>query len=164
VNTHFRKLASLAVRLIAAGIFLYAGWQKITVPEQFADNIAAYQILPLSIINPMALAFPPLEIMVGFLLLVGWRRRLAAFSALILISIFTVALASAIARGLVIDCGCFGASAPSKSHLSFALIRDLAMCAGLLYLYVSEIGSTSKIVTPSTPTQVAPSGSEEPGI
>jgi uncharacterized membrane protein YphA (DoxX/SURF4 family) len=133
-------MLSLILRLIAAGVFLYAGWQKLKVPQDFADNIAAYQLLPSQLINLTALALPPLELIIGFLLLIGWQRRVAAFAALILMGIFAAALGSAIMRGLTIDCGCFGAGVPTKNGLWLALLRDLIMWAGLLYVYMREIG------------------------
>jgi uncharacterized membrane protein YphA (DoxX/SURF4 family) len=131
----------LIVRLIAAGVFLYAGWQKLWAPQEFADGIAAYRILPPQLINVFALTLPPLELITGSLLLIGFQRRLAAFSALLMIAIFTMALASAIARGLTIDCGCFGAAPSTKYGLMFALLRDLVMGVALLILYLREIGA-----------------------
>jgi uncharacterized membrane protein YphA (DoxX/SURF4 family) len=132
-------ITSLILRLIAAGVFLYAGWQKLGAPQEFADSIAAYQLLPAQLIDLLALALPPLELIVGCLLLIGWQRRVAAFSALILTGIFAVAISSAIARGLTIDCGCFGAGTPSKGDLWLALLRDLCLGAALLVVYIREI-------------------------
>ena len=45
-----------------AGIFIYAGIDKIRDPLQFADSIAAFAILPAVFINLLALGLPPFEI------------------------------------------------------------------------------------------------------
>jgi len=134
----------LLIRLIVAGVFLYAGWQKVWVPQEFADSIAAYQLLPVQLINPVALTLPPFELVVGFLLLAGWQQRVAAFSALILTGVFLVALASALSRGLKIDCGCFGAGLSAKDDLWLALARDLVLGAALVFFYFCKIGQAGK--------------------
>ena len=131
--------ASLVCRLIAAAVFLYAGWLKLRTPAQFADNIAAYQLLPAQLINLCALSLPPLELIVGILLLTGWQRRAALFAALVMTSVFMAVLGSAIARGLTIDCGCFGSEHSTKLGLWWALIRDVLLAAVLLFAYCREL-------------------------
>jgi uncharacterized membrane protein YphA (DoxX/SURF4 family) len=129
----------MVVRLIAGGVFLYAGWQKFADPNQFADSIAAYQLLPQQLIDLCALSVPPLELIIGFLLLVGWQRRVAVLSASILTGVFIAAIISAIARGLTINCGCFGAGTSAKSILALELSRDLVMEAALLWEYIRQL-------------------------
>ena len=46
--------------------------------------------------------------------------------------------ASALARGLVIDCGCFGASIPSRARTRLDLGRDLLLVAGAATVYGSS--------------------------
>lgn len=48
-----------------------------------------------------------------------------------------VALGSAIARGIVIDCGCFGSEEPSVGAAWRALLRDIPVLAAALWLYFS---------------------------
>jgi uncharacterized membrane protein YphA (DoxX/SURF4 family) len=144
MKAEIRRNILLLLRLIVAGVFLYAGWQKFWVPQEFADSIAAYQILPAQLINPVALALPPLELIIGCLLLIGCQKRIAAFSALILTGAFMVALTSAIARGLKIECGCFGAGGPVKGDLWPAVLRDIVLGTALVFLYFCEIGTTGK--------------------
>jgi hypothetical protein len=49
--------------------------------------------------------------------------------------IFCAAIASALARGLVIDCGCFGASIPSRERMWLDLGRDLLLVAAAATVY-----------------------------
>jgi len=133
-----RKYARAGIRTILGGIFLYAGSISIRTPEEFADSIAGYQLLPMPTINLLALTLPPLEILVGILLIAGLFRRVTTFSALLLTLVFIVALASAIARGLTIDCGCFGHEAPSRLRMWLALGRDVVFAMLLIRLYRGE--------------------------
>ena len=131
--------AALVLRLVICGVFIYAGWEKLGAPGQFADSIAAYRLLPLNWVNPMALALPPLELITGCLLLAGWQLRAATFSALILSGLFAIALGSALWRGLAIDCGCFGAETVPGGNLRIALLRDLLLVAASLFIYAREL-------------------------
>jgi hypothetical protein len=49
---------ALAARLYLAAIFLFACWHKILQPAAFALDIATYQILPLGLVNPLAIVCP----------------------------------------------------------------------------------------------------------
>jgi len=124
----------VVLRLILAGVFVYAGVLKARSPEAFADGIAAFRILPVPFINLFALGLPVLEVLTGLLLATGYRLRIGAFSSLILSALFAIALLSAGLRGLNIDCGCFGAAAWSRS-LGIALGRDIALAAMALIVY-----------------------------
>lgn len=127
-----------ATRIILGAIFVYAGSISIGTPEQFADSVAGYQLLPASLINLFALAIPPFEILTGALLIFGWPRRIALFSAVMLTIVFIIALSWAIARGLTIDCGCFGHGKPSRSGMWISLGRDVVMVIFLALLYRRE--------------------------
>jgi uncharacterized membrane protein YphA (DoxX/SURF4 family) len=130
-----RRWLALAVRLVVGGTFVYAGAIKISDPLQLADSIAGFQVLPDAMVNPLALGLPPFEIATGMLLILGWMGRAAALGITTVTGVFLVAIVSALARGLTIDCGCFGAEAPSRSRMWLDLGRDLALFAGALLAY-----------------------------
>lgn len=67
-----RRRLELAVRLAMGGAFVYAGAIKVGDPQQFADNVASFQLLPNAIVNPFALALPVFEILTGLLLIAGF--------------------------------------------------------------------------------------------
>ena len=131
----------LAIRLILGGIFLYAGFVKIQAPLAFADSIASFRLLPDSIINLFALGLPPIEIIVGAMLLIGWRIRLASFAVLILSFMFALALGQALLRGLDVDCGCFGSGKPSLEKSLFSLARDLLLIGAGALVYARSYAS-----------------------
>ncbi len=125
----------IAIRLIVGGLFVYAGALKIGEPLQFGDNIASFQILPNALVNSLALGLPVFEILTGLLLMVAWLRRPAALAILIVCGIFLVAVVSALARGLTIDCGCFGTGTPTRVRMWMDFGRDLALFLAVLFTY-----------------------------
>jgi len=126
------------LRVSLGVVFLYAGSISIRSPQEFADTIANYRLLPSIAIAPLALTLPPLEMLVGLFLVIGRPPRMATFSALMLTVVFIIALSSALARGLVIDCGCFGHGTPSRSGMWFSLGRDVLVAGALAALYRDE--------------------------
>lgn len=130
-----KRWVDLALRFILAAVFAYAGWIKLTDPLQFADAIASYEILPRALIVPLALGLPVFEILTSLLLLLGLQRQSAALGMTIVAAIFGIALFSALIRGLTIDCGCFGASTPSRFKMWLDLGRDILLFFGAAFAY-----------------------------
>jgi putative oxidoreductase len=133
----------VAVSLAMAGIFIYAGIDKMRDPLDFADSIAAFGILPAAFISVMALALPPFEIACGLLMLGPWTRRIGALAITLLSAMFFTALASALLRGLTLDCGCFGTGAPSRPRMWLELVLDMALFAGALFIYLRSTARLS---------------------
>ena len=100
----------LACRAIVAAVLLVAGVPKLMDPVSFAEAIDNYRILPRTLVAPLALLVPPVEIVTALALLTGIAKRGAALISLILLGVFAVAIAQAVIRGIDIDCGCFGAA------------------------------------------------------
>ncbi len=133
-----------AIRFVVGGLFIYAGSLKMLDPVAFADSIATYQLVPGFLINLVAILLPPLEIVAGLMLIIGYQLRLAAFSLGVLCLVFLVALSQGVARGLEIDCGCFGAGAPSAYAAWWAIGRDLLFLAGIGWIYFLAIRPSSQ--------------------
>jgi uncharacterized membrane protein YphA (DoxX/SURF4 family) len=95
-------------RLGLAAVWLISGAVKASDLNQTYIAVQAYDLLPTDVVSVVAGAIPFLEFALGVLLLIGLGTRLtAAVSALVLVA-FIVAVAQSWARGLTIDCGCFG--------------------------------------------------------
>jgi uncharacterized membrane protein YphA (DoxX/SURF4 family) len=127
---------TLAVRLFLGTIFLVSGAEKLANLETFGHAIANYQMLPDSLTNLVAVLFVWTEITIAILLISGAAIRGSGFVAGGLLSIFLIAILSAMARGLEIDCGCFAPGAgvqPEKVGWP-KVFEDLAMLAGAFYL------------------------------
>jgi uncharacterized membrane protein YphA (DoxX/SURF4 family) len=123
--------AVVALRVALGAIFVYAGYVKLRDPWQlFAASIASYEIVPISMAEVLAKAFPWFEVAVGVALLIGWRLLPPASVCLTLMLVFfNVMLWRAFLTGKEIDCGCFG---PGEALTWKTLVRDGSMLAGAL--------------------------------
>ena len=116
----------MAIRLAAAGIWLVAGAGKLPELETFRTQVERYDVLPHALVAPFAFGLPFVEIAIGLYLAVGLFVRWSAAVGTVLMAVFVAAIAQAWARGLVIDCGCFGALAQERVGIR-TLLRDLAL-------------------------------------
>jgi uncharacterized membrane protein YphA (DoxX/SURF4 family) len=108
LNPRIVPAAVLVVRGVLGAIFVVAGASKVGHAAEFAQQIAAFRLLPQAVIAPMALLLPFLEILLGGYLVIGLFTRIAAWSAALLLLVFDAAIASAVVRGMTLNCGCFG--------------------------------------------------------
>jgi putative oxidoreductase len=99
--------ASLAILSVA---FTYAGGLKIANPRAFQDAILDYQVVGVAPAAALAWWLPWFEVVCALCL--WWPRfRRAGLAGISLMVVgFLAILMSAVARGLSISCGCFGAS------------------------------------------------------
>jgi uncharacterized membrane protein YphA (DoxX/SURF4 family) len=128
---------SLAGRLLVGGVFVVAGALKIPDPAAAVRAVRAYQLLPEGLVAPVAFGLPALEIAIGLALVVGLFVRTAAIASAVLLIVFIAAVASAWARGLQIDCGCFGGGgqvAAGETAYPTELLRDGALLVVALLL------------------------------
>jgi uncharacterized membrane protein YphA (DoxX/SURF4 family) len=116
----------LAVRLGAAGIWLAAGAAKVGELATFKTQVAAYDLLPNGLVGPFAYVLPFVELLVGIYLAVGLLIRPAAILGCVLMVMFVVALSQAWARGLVLNCGCFGTLSLERVG-GVTVARDVAL-------------------------------------
>ena len=79
-------------------------------------------------------ALPIIELLVGGCLVLGLVTRVVAVISAALLAAFVIGIASAWARGLSIECGCFGGEAGPAENASAAYPWDIARDVGLLLL------------------------------
>ena len=104
-----KRVVLLVFRLAVGGLFIYAGIVKAVTPLDFAQNIRNYGLVGQSLSFLAAIVLPWLEIFAGLLLAAGIWRRAAALLISAMLAFFIVLTLVTIARGLDVDCGCFGA-------------------------------------------------------
>jgi uncharacterized membrane protein YphA (DoxX/SURF4 family) len=135
---------ALAVRLYLGSLFLLACWHKILEPHSFAVDIATYQMLPLALVNPLAIVLPWVELVTGVLLVLGLRTRAASLLAAAMLAMFTVAISVAVARGLDLSCGCFASQGVAEDPISWrTIVRDgiwLLLACYVLYFDHRPLG------------------------
>lgn len=132
-------LVGLAARLVLAGVFLVSGLLKAADPAQTRTAVRAYQLLSDGIAEVVAAVLPYLEIATGVLLLVGLATRLAGVLSALLMIAFLIGVGSAAARGLTIDCGCFGGGgevAAGQTSYTAEILRDAGLLVLSIYLVV----------------------------
>jgi putative oxidoreductase len=137
--------ATLASRIILGGVFLVAGATKIPYPGALAVAIRSYELpLPEWFVSLSAHALPYLEVLLGLYLLAGLFTKISAWATNGLMLLFLFALIQGAARGLQIDCGCFGSSADTEgSNLWLAAARDVGLLALGLHLALAPLGRFS---------------------
>jgi uncharacterized membrane protein YphA (DoxX/SURF4 family) len=114
--------------------FIYAGVLKVADPVKFAKDISNFHILPWAIGTRVAFYLPWLEIVCGVALIAGWLRRGAIGILTVLTVIFIVATISAKARGIDLDCGCFG-SATKNLTFGWHMVILVALLGALAALW-----------------------------
>ena len=124
-------------RLILGGVLFAAGYLKVGSPDKSQMAVRAYELLPISLANFLGLVLPFFEIAIGLLLILGAGTRIAAALGGFTMFIFIIAIGQAWARGLNIDCGCFGGGgsvAPGQTRYLQEILRDAGLVALALFL------------------------------
>ncbi len=127
------------VRLGLAAVWLISGWIKVRDLNQTYIAVQAYDVLPNPVVSVVAAAMPFLELALGVLLLVGLGTRLTAVLSGLVLLAFIAAVAQSWARGLTIDCGCFGGGGtvgPGETKYPQELARDIGFLALAVWLTV----------------------------
>ena len=128
-------------RLILGGVLLVAGGLKVTDPYASATSVRAYQVLPVPIANFLGFVLPFIEVGLGIFLIIGiWVKFVSVLGAALML-VFVVAIGQAWARGISLDCGCFGkgglrdtAELPVFTYTT-EILRDIALAILGGYLY-----------------------------
>jgi uncharacterized membrane protein YphA (DoxX/SURF4 family) len=120
-----RPFLGLAIRVTAGLVWLVAGAAKIADLEHFRVQVEAYRLVPDGFEAAFAYALPFLEVGIGLYLIVGLFVRSTAALSCVLMALFVVAMVQARLRGLVLDCGCFGALA--RQPIGWTIARDVVL-------------------------------------
>ncbi|MDN4160409.1 MauE/DoxX family redox-associated membrane protein [Nocardioides abyssi] len=133
----------LVARAVTGGVWLVAGALKLPDPYESVRAVRAYDLLPEAVVPTVGHLLPVLEVVVGLALLLGLLTRGAAAVSALLFLAFVVGIASAWARGLEIDCGCFGGGGfeeGASAQYPWEIARDLALL--LLSLLLVRLRAT----------------------
>jgi uncharacterized membrane protein YphA (DoxX/SURF4 family) len=138
-------------RLVLGGIFVYAGFSKLLLPNthlwpvfvlkfslsmnmsSFAQQIESYKMISPAASEVVAHTLPFVEIVLGLLLLIGWRLRIWATAISAIMVGFLVVVTRAYLLHMDINCGCFGT--PEKLT-GMTVVRDGAFAALALLMTI----------------------------
>ena len=123
----------LLARLVTGGVWIAAGLAKLPDPAASVRAVRAYQLLPEGIVPAVGHLLPVVEIAVGVALVIGLLTRGVAVVSFLMFVAFVIGIASVWARGLSIECGCFGGGGYAKGASS-AYPWEIARDAGLALL------------------------------
>jgi uncharacterized membrane protein YphA (DoxX/SURF4 family) len=130
-----REWLGLLLRVVVGVVWIVAGALKLPDPAQSVAAVRAYQLLPGTWATPVGQLLPVIEVVIGLMLVVGLLTRGAAVLSSVLFVAFIVGIASVWARGITIDCGCFGgggADPDAASQYPWEIARDVALLAASL--------------------------------
>lgn len=127
------RAASLAVGIV----LLTAGASHLGNPYYFITRVLAYDLVGARLAFFLALLLPSLELVLGICLICRVAPLSAQSTAALLIAIFVIAQSVALARGLKIDCGCFGPATPQQIS-GTTILRTGALAAAALVAALSE--------------------------
>ena len=150
----FEKLQpwiGLLSRLTLGGVLFVAGYLKVDKLEVSQMAVRSYELLPIPIANFLGQTLPFFEVVIGLLLILGAATRAVAALGGFTMFIFIIAIAQAWARGLNIDCGCFGGGgtvAPGQTRYLQEILRDAGLVALALFLVRYPITKFSIDKTP----------------
>jgi uncharacterized membrane protein YphA (DoxX/SURF4 family) len=141
---NFRRAFILLGRFILGGIFVYAGFSKLLLPNAnlwpmfvlrfsismnislFAQQVESYKMISPEASQVVAHTLPFVEIVLGLLLLIGWRLRIWAAAITAIMLGFLAVVTRAYLLHMDINCGCFGT--PEKLT-GMTVVRDATLVA-----------------------------------
>lgn len=127
---NYRRLVIWLGRLFLGGIFIYAGFSKIALPNKFywplpmlkfsisanlsnfGFQVASYKMLSSAGVDFVSHVLPFAEVALGLLLLIGWRLRIWATLVSLFMLMFLTVVTRAYLLHMDINCGCFATPEP----------------------------------------------------
>ncbi|MBM1106283.1 DoxX family membrane protein [Aurantibacter crassamenti] len=130
-------------RIIVGVLFIISGFIKLNDPVGFSFKLEEYfsqGVLNLPILMDYALVISLLvvivEVLLGVMLLIGYRAKLTVWSLLLMIIFFTFLTFYSAYFNKVTDCGCFGDAIKLTPWESFT--KDIILLVLILILFVGK--------------------------
>lgn len=124
--------AGLVLRLLLAAVWIWAAVSKLGDPSAFVRAVRAYDLVPDWLAKGIGYGLPFLEISLGVFLAIGLGTRLVSIVSGLLFVAFLIGIVQASARGLTIECGCFGGGGSVQDGQSTTYTLDILRDIGLL--------------------------------
>ena len=122
----------MSSRWIIAAIFLISAVMKMISFKDTTVAVLGYEIVGISLASYVAIGLIAMEIFMALWGISGWRKQLFHQITITIFVVFIMLIISAWARGLEINCGCFGSSeVPENPVLGYIkdIIRDCIFIA-----------------------------------
>jgi len=109
------RIFSWGLYALVGAFFGVAAQVKLVDPEAFLSSLLTYEIFPFKTAAVLALFAPVLEVLVALCLVTGVFREGARFLTVAMLLVFIALVVQGMARGLEMDCGCFGSNTLSTT-------------------------------------------------
>ncbi|GAB3717122.1 MauE/DoxX family redox-associated membrane protein [Nocardiopsis nanhaiensis] len=122
---------TLACRVGLAAVLITAAVTKFP-PALSVQAVEAYDLFSPEFAQLIGYTLPLFELALALLLIIGLASRYVGAASTLLMIVFIAGIVSAMARGLNIDCGCFGAGGqvePGETTYGISIARDIAFGA-----------------------------------
>lgn len=126
----------LMARLILGGTFIYASFDKLAFPAEFASIVSNYDILPNKIGPLFAYILPWSELFLGIFLVVGLFIRPTAVLLSFLLSVFMIAIILKSIEGEIENCGCFAIMGGQGGQSLISLIMRNILLLFLCFIII----------------------------
>lgn len=137
-----RSLLTQLSRILVGVLFIISGLIKLNDPVGFSFKLEEYfseGVLNLPFLMPYALEIALFtvifEVVLGVMLLIGYKRKFTIWSLLLMIVFFTFLTFYSAYFNKVTDCGCFGDALKLTPWQSFG--KDVVLLVFILILYVN---------------------------
>lgn len=140
---NFKNISTQAARILVGILFIISGLIKLNDPLGFSYKLEEYfsaNVLNMEFLIPYALIIACFvvifEVVLGVMLLIGFKTKFTVWSLLVMIVFFTFLTFYSWYFDKVKDCGCFGDALKLTPLESF--IKDLILTALILILFFNQ--------------------------
>ena len=142
-------------RFLVGALFIFSGLIKANDPVGFGVKLEDYFLVFADTFSffrapwllqstvPLAWVICVVEVALGIALLLGIRRKLVAWSLLLMIIFFTWLTGYSAITGAVTDCGCFGDAVKLTNWQTF--FKNVVLMLPVLYLFYNRKMFSEKI-------------------
>ena len=127
----------IILRLALAAIFIYAAVPKLLHPDQFAENVLDFALLPAQWTNLVAVWLPAFELLVGLALLAGIWIRAGALATATMTAVFLCALVWVQSGPTPLPCSCFSTDPGGNARTWVSLWQEAVLVLIACALWVS---------------------------
>jgi protein-disulfide isomerase/uncharacterized membrane protein YphA (DoxX/SURF4 family) len=128
----YRPWLGTVARLVLGAVWIWAAVAKLGDPRTFVQAVRAYDATPDWLSRAIGYGMPVLELCLGIVLVLGIMVRISAAVSGLLMLVFLIGIIQAAARGIQLECGCFGGGGLTAGGTSYTL--DILRDIGLLIL------------------------------
>ncbi len=142
-TTNMRNIITQFSRIFVGLLFIISGLIKLNDPVGFSYKLAEYfsePVLNIPLLVPLSLALAlflvVVEVVLGIMLLIGYKTKFTIWSLMLMIVFFTFLTFYSAYFDVVKDCGCFGDALHLTPWQSFS--KDVILLFFILILFINK--------------------------